>query len=118
MRTAALLLLVSCSSSEPSTTSVAAAADLGKLCADPIKGTGCGGGLVCMDADPIGGFVCTKRCNSSADCPGNGHCYIFDGGDGHICALRCASHDECSSLKPGTFCRGRGEPQVMICVDR
>src|SRR5688572_7080186 len=60
------------------------ASDLGRECASTTGQVRCGDGLECRDSDPIGGFVCTRSCNTDAECPSNGLCYIFDRDDGHI----------------------------------
>ncbi len=111
---------VGCGSSGDDDGSQAVAANLGKSCInsqfmpDPEI---CGAELACSDEEVIGGPVCTRSCDTSAECPGNGACYIFDGSDGHICARRCQTDAECDALIPGLRCLELRSAGVKACVE-
>jgi hypothetical protein len=98
-----LLVAFGCGGDDDDDTS-SASADLGNWC-DRTAGTAaCGAPLECGDMDAIGGFVCTKTCDSDVECPSNGICYVFDGDDGHVCARECATDADCDPAVPGLSC--------------
>jgi hypothetical protein len=116
---AVMLLLAAnmgCSGSEDDDGSQATAANLGKGCLGGVGTDVCGAELVCSDEDAIGGPVCTRPCDTSRECPGNGACYIFDASDGHICARICQTDAECDALVPGLRCLDRS-PSQNICAN-
>jgi hypothetical protein len=117
----ALCASVGCASGDDDGHPDQAASNLGKSCIsaqftpDPEI---CGAELTCSDEEPIGGFVCTRACETSSDCPGYGACYVFDGNDGHVCARMCQTDAECDALVPGLRCIELRNPLgVKACVE-
>lgn len=85
----------------------AASSDVGASCFVDGGLIGCNAPLECIDSDPIGGWVCTKTCDTDAECPSDSLCYIFDNNDGHICARICTNDAECDALNAGVTCKER-----------
>lgn len=97
--------------------------DLGKVCVLPgAEPEPCSAELSCLHAEIIGGDVCTKGCDTDAECPDNSLCYINGPRDGHVCARLCFTDADCLALfpsasPPGTgLCRGDSEVSARkIC---